>query len=96
MARDRRWFLIAYDVRDSKRLRRVAKHLSGYGDRLQYSIFRCRLSSRQLERLRWELGKILASEDNILIIGLCSRCARKAVGKNYDTFPEHDEIFKII
>ncbi len=77
MAEQRLWFLVSYDVRDAKRLRKVAKHLEGYGVRLQYSGFRCRLSERQVERLRWELAQILDNEDDLLVIGLCSRCGER-------------------
>jgi len=77
MAEHKLWYLIAYDVRDPKRLRCVAGHLKGYGVRLQYSLFRCRLTKRQVERLRWELMQITTDDDDILIIGLCERCAAK-------------------
>ena len=30
------WHLISYDVRDSRRLRLVARILEGYGERVQY------------------------------------------------------------
>ena len=71
------WYLITYDVRDSSRLRRVAHHLQGYGERLQYSVFRCKLSERSVERLRWELSKIMSPEDGLLVIGLCAPCAAR-------------------
>jgi CRISPR-associated protein Cas2 len=76
------WYLVAYDVREPRRLRRAAKHLEGYGTRLQYSIFRCKLSIRQLERMQWELTKILDTEDDILIIGLCGDCVRRVRTRN--------------
>lgn len=69
-----RWWLVCYDVRDAKRLRKCARHMEGYGDRVQYSIFRCWMTERQKERLRWELTEMLQSEDDILIIPICSRC----------------------
>lgn len=70
-----RWYLICYDIREPKRLRRVAKILEGHGERVQYSVFRCWLSASGLERLRWELtdGGV-AQEDDVLFIPLCSRC----------------------
>ena len=77
MPADARWYLISYDVRDAKRLRRVAKHLEGYGERMQYSVFRCWLGSAQLQKLRWELTQRLALEDDVLIIPLCSRCVAR-------------------
>lgn len=69
-----RWYLVSYDVRDAKRLRRVAKHLEGYGERMQYSVFRCWLTPREAQRLRWELTEMLAACDDVLMIPLCTRC----------------------
>ncbi len=74
MAKNKQWYLVAYDVRDPVRLRRTAKHLQGYGVRVQYSLFRCQLSKRQVERLCWELNNMMHEEDDLLVIGLCSRC----------------------
>jgi CRISPR-associated protein Cas2 len=61
-------FLLTFQV--------VYKKLHGYGRRLQYSIFRCRLTVRQMERLHWELEALLTSEDRLLIIRLCDGCER--------------------
>ena len=54
-------------------LRKAAKHLEGYGTRVQYSIFRCWLSHQQMQRLRWELTNMLKPEDDVLFIPLCLR-----------------------
>jgi len=70
----RHWYLVCYDVRDEKRLRRAAKRLEGYGHRIQYSIFRCCLSRAQAQQLRWELAEDLAAEDDLLMIPLCDQC----------------------
>lgn len=70
------WYLLTYDVRDDKRLRCTARKLEGYGERLQQSVFRCRLTTRGLERLRWELSQILAAEDDLLVVRLCPSCVR--------------------
>lgn len=71
----RKWHLVAYDVRDDGRLRQVARLLEGYGDRIQYSVFRCRLTDTELERLRWELARIVSRDDSVLIVPLCEHCA---------------------
>jgi CRISPR-associated protein Cas2 len=59
------WYLVAYDVRDGKRLRKTAKILEGYGTRIQYSLFRCFMSRKMLEHLRWDLSKILTKDPYI-------------------------------
>ena len=71
-----RWWLVSYDVRDPKRLRKAARLVSGHGPRLQLSVYRCWLTPRQLERLRWELTELLTPDDDVLFIPLCERCHR--------------------
>ncbi len=71
------WNLVSYDVREPGRLRKVAKLLEGYGERVQYSLFRVRANKRRLEKLRWELAELMASEDDLLVIPLCERCSAK-------------------
>jgi CRISPR-associated protein Cas2 len=77
MAELRHEYLICYDIRCPKRWRKVFKLLKGYGGSVQLSIFRCRLSQRDREKLRWELSKILKQEDDILLVGLCHRCCER-------------------
>lgn len=72
---DKHWHLISYDVRDPKRLRKVAKKLEGYGTRVQYSVFRCRLDQQALEKLHWELNALMAPVDDLLVIPLCDTCS---------------------
>lgn len=69
-----RWWLICYDVRDPERLRKTAKHLEGYGQRMQYSVFRCWLTKLEMERLYWELTELLTVEDALMLIPLCTGC----------------------
>ena len=67
-------YIICYDIRCQKRWRKAYKLLKGYGQRVQYSIFRCSLSQRTREKLRWELETILEKEDSILFVRLSHRC----------------------
>ncbi len=75
-----RWWLVCYDVREAGRLRKTARHMEGYGERVQYSVFRCWLTPRQMEQLRWELTQVLASEDDVLLIPICGPCASGVKG----------------
>ncbi len=97
MAEGRIWYLVCYDIRDPKRWRRCFKLLKGYGESLQYSIFRCRLTRRQLERMRWELEKEMAPEDSLMIAGLCSSCRSKLIVRNPNTeWVEDEPRFRVV
>lgn len=85
MAKSKRWYLLCYDIREPKRLQKVARLLESFGHRLQYSIFRCHLTKRELERLNWELTRIVAEEDDVLTVGLCAHCTQNLGCRN----PKH-------
>ena len=66
MSARRRW-LVCYDIADQRRLRRVARACSGYGERLQFSVFACPLDRAMLARLQGELIPLINhAEDQIL------------------------------
>ena len=97
MAEDRNWHLVSYDIRDPKRWRRVHRLLKGYGRSVQYSVFRVRGTRLTIERMRWELEKLLDEEDELLIIPLCSRCAERIRARSTDeSWPEEDPPFLIV
>jgi CRISPR-associated protein Cas2 len=95
----RHWHLVSYDVRDPKRLRRVAKKLEAYGTRVQLSVFRCRLDKLTLERLHWELQAIMEPEDDLLVIPLCGDCAAKVPNHStgdQSTWAEKPATYRIV
>ena len=83
MASAKRWRIVCYDVRDPARWRKVYKTVRGAGTHVQYSVFRCRLDDREVERLRWELAKVMSPQDALLIMDLCPRCAKQVVSRNH-------------
>jgi CRISPR-associated protein Cas2 len=93
------WWLVCYDVHDPERLRKAAKHLEGYGERMQYSVFRCWLTRLEMERLRWELTELLTADDDVLLIPLCGSCVagiqsthRDAGSANWPSAPARHQI----
>jgi CRISPR-associated protein Cas2 len=82
-AADKRWRLVAYDIRDPARWRKVYKIMRGAGERVQYSLFRCRLDSRDIERLRWRLSRVMAPDDSLLVVDLCPTCASNVIARNH-------------
>lgn len=83
---DKHWHIFSYDIRDAKRWRRVYKIMNGYGERLQYSVFRCHLTKTQMEAMRHELERVMADEDDLLIIRLApkSKVIERAGKKMWD------------
>ena len=91
MAEIRNWYLVAYDIRCPKRWRRIYKLMNGYGTRLQLSVFRCWLSPRDREKLRWQLEEILKPEDDILFVRLSQQCVRDLPQYNRANVWQRDE-----
>lgn len=97
MAADKRWRLLCYDIRDPRRYRKVHRLVRGSGRSVQYSIFRARLDDRELERLRWELARVMDAEDALLVVDLCPSCATRVIAKNtVDDWAEEEPTFVIL
>jgi len=70
-------FLVCYDVADDKRLRKTYKRMLGFGDPLQYSVFRCELSATERQALKEVLWDILDwQHDRVMLIDLGPAGAR--------------------
>ena len=68
-------YIIAYDIRDPKRLGKVLKTMKNFGQHRQYSIFECRLSEMSILKLKNKLENIIDKDyDQVLIIKLCDNC----------------------
>lgn len=64
-------YLIAYDICDPKRYRRVYKFMLGAGFPVQYSVFRCELTDVELQKLKASLWECLNhQEDRVMILNL--------------------------
>jgi CRISPR-associated protein Cas2 len=67
----RRRFLVAYDIRDDRRLRAVAACMEGYGTRVQYSVFVCDLSESEKFSMRSGLeARMKLTEDSVMVVDL--------------------------
>lgn len=89
MTSDEHLYIVAYDIADAKRLRRMFKLMKGYGEWLQFSIFQCRLSrKRHAELVALLDGMIHHKSDHVIFLdlGLADSVKPKVVslGKNFD------------
>jgi CRISPR-associated protein Cas2 len=88
-------YLVAYDICNPKRLRKVAKTCEDFGFRRQYSVFFCRLTAVALVRLKSRLyGVIDTKEDQVLFVPLCGRCADgiESLGRPVEKYDAKDVV----
>ncbi len=88
-------WLVAYDICDPKRLRKVAQACEDFGFRRQYSVFLCRLSATDLVRLKSRLYDVIElAKDQVLFIPLCGRCAAgiEALGRPVERHDARDVV----
>jgi len=87
--RDERTYIVAYDIADQQRWRRIFKIMHGYGAWLQLSVFQCRLSRRRRAELETRLREIVkAGEDHVLLIDVGPankiELAIESIGKTFE------------
>lgn len=88
----RRSFIVTYDIRDDKRLRKVFKICKGYGQHLQYSVFECDLTEMEKAEMEARLREVMhLKEDQTLFIDLGPSAYRgerviTALGQSYTKF----------
>jgi CRISPR-associated protein Cas2 len=82
-------YIVTYDISHDDRRNNVFKTLRGYGDHIQYSVFRCDLSDSERVTLIAALHPLIEhAEDQILMIdlgpvdGRASTCVN-AIGRRY-------------
>lgn len=83
-------YIVAYDVTDAKRLRKVLRVMKGQGEHVQFSVFRCMLTERAREDLVSTLDRIIDHKtDQVLFVdlgpadGRASMCI-SSLGAPYD------------
>ena len=92
MNQEQLW-VIAYDSPSNKRRRKLAKLLEGYGVRMQWSVFECRLRPHQLQRLRHGLERIAEPADSIRLWSLPQRAvAAEQMGREVEVTIWQDKV----
>lgn len=94
-----RTYLVTYDICDQKRWREIFKVMHGFGDHVQYSVFRCELSATNRVKLRNMLADLVNHhEDQVLIVDLgptdsLSSDTVESVGRAYEPGDQDAFIF---
>ena len=86
-------WLITYDISADGRRQKVHNILKDYGKRVQYSVFECHLSGRQLSVLRARLLAEIDSADSLRWYPLCSWCSDTVFFQGLKSLPEDEGFF---
>ena len=67
----RHTYLVCYDIANDKRLKKVFKVCKNHGTHLQFSVFECDLTPRELTVLQRELKALIKQdEDQVIFVSL--------------------------
>lgn len=72
-------YVVSYDISSDRLRAKVAKTLEGYGMRMQYSVFECRLSEKKYKELYAALLNITGDmeDGSIRFYNICGNCEGK-------------------
>jgi len=86
--------IVAYDISDDTRRNKVAKVLSDYGGRVQYSVFECLLDKKRIKEMEKRLLKrINKSEDRIRIYVISRECEKDVIIHGEGKLIEEEEAY---
>ncbi len=88
-----RLWLICYDISDDDKRASIHDILKNYGTRVQYSVFECFLTPRQLILLRAELLSAIDNLDNLRWYPLCVWCREKVQFQGVGNAPEDNRFY---
>lgn len=77
------FIVVAYDITDDRRRARLHKRLKSFGTPVQYSVFECILSPKNLEKMKKMVRReIKEDEDLVRYYLLCEACRRRILAIN--------------
>lgn len=89
--------LITYDISNDRKRTKFAKFLEGYGERVQYSVFKVKNSKRILSiittTIKEKFAKQFTGEDSIYIFSVCDSCNKKVFKLGHATYEDQDVVY---
>lgn len=74
------FYMVCFDIRDDRRLRRVSDELENFGQRVQRSVFECWLDEADRQALRARLRDVIdPAVDQVRFYPLCPKDLRNVV-----------------
>lgn len=75
MKQRKKLYVVAYDLQDDRSRNKVAKLLGRYGVRVNFSVFECLFTEKQLQSLLERMEKLIDKRtDRIIFYPICLNC----------------------
>lgn len=85
--------VVSYDIVDDRRRTQIAKALKNYGERVQKSVFECRIDDQQFLRMKKALEEIIdMNEDSVRYYFLCKGCIDRIEISGWGTVAEEEKL----
>ena len=74
-------YVISYDIKSDRIRNKLSKLLEGYGVRIQYSVFECRITEKRFKKLYQEIFLLVEEnlEGSVRFYAICKNCEEKMV-----------------
>ncbi len=85
--------VVSYDVVDDRKRANIAKSMKSFGERVQKSVFECRLDDRQFLQMKEALEKAMdLTEDSVRYYFLCKGCVERIEISGWGTVAEDQNL----
>lgn len=85
--------VVSYDIVDDRKRTQIAKTLKNFGERVQKSVFECRVDDQQFLRMKQNLEKIMdMNEDSVRYYFLCKGCIERIEICGWGTVVEDESL----
>ncbi len=75
---EKQFMVVVYDISNDKRRTKLHNALKDFGTPVQYSVFECLLTARELQRMERAVNKIIKPRlDRVRYYPLCRGCVDK-------------------
>lgn len=76
----KKFCVVAYDISDDKRRKKVIKTIEKYGKRINLSVFECMFTDSQLRKVQQKVSVIADQPgDSVIFYPMCLDCFSKAL-----------------
>jgi CRISPR-associated protein Cas2 len=86
-------YLIAYDISNNKKRKKISELLDAYGERINLSVYECMMNQKQKEKVVNQIKDIISKNDIVKIYFICSKCFAKSIHLGKKQPPKQTNVF---